>query len=72
MTKYVIGAHCNGCTKCVKVCPVDAIPYTPYEKHEIDVEKCVKCGLCVNECKFEAIQIFFVSLPKNENGQEGY
>jgi NADH-quinone oxidoreductase subunit F len=36
---------------------VDAIPYTPYEVHVIDVEKCVKCGLCVDECSFDAIKI---------------
>jgi NADH-quinone oxidoreductase subunit F len=57
MFQYVIDDHCNGCTKCSKVCPVDAIPYTPYEKHVIDIEKCVKCGLCLEECKFEAIKI---------------
>jgi NADH-quinone oxidoreductase subunit F len=56
MIKYVITEKCAGCTKCAKACPVDAIPYTPYERHVIDVEECVKCGLCVNECSFDAIR----------------
>ena len=57
MVKYVVTEQCAGCTKCAKVCPVDAIPYTPYEVHAIDVKKCVKCGLCMDECSFDAIKI---------------
>jgi len=55
MVKYVINDNCTGCTKCAKVCPEDAIPYTPYQIHTIDVEKCVQCGLCIDECSFDAI-----------------
>ncbi|MCL2074231.1 MAG: NAD(P)H-dependent oxidoreductase subunit E [Marinilabiliaceae bacterium] len=56
MVKFYIDDNCTGCTKCAKSCPVDAIPYTPYEIHVIDVEKCIKCGLCVSECSFDAIK----------------
>jgi NADH-quinone oxidoreductase subunit F len=56
LTEYVITDDCTGCTKCAKACPVDAISYTPYEKHRIDVEKCVRCGLCIDECSFKAIR----------------
>ena len=35
MVKYVVTDKCIGCTKCSKVCPVEAIDYKPYEQHLI-------------------------------------
>ncbi|MFO7574653.1 MAG: NADH-ubiquinone oxidoreductase-F iron-sulfur binding region domain-containing protein, partial [Bacteroidales bacterium] len=55
MIKYTVNDNCIGCTKCVQVCPVDAIPYTPYEKHTIDQELCTKCDSCREVCPVDAI-----------------
>jgi NADH-quinone oxidoreductase subunit F len=66
MVKFVVTDECIGCTKCAKACPVDAIPYTPYEVHSIDVEKCVLCGLCIDECSYDAIK----KVPKNMEVQD--
>ncbi len=57
LSKYVVNDRCNGCTKCVQVCPVDAIPLTPYRKHHIDVEKCTYCDACRQICPVDAIDI---------------
>ena len=55
LIKYSINDNCIGCTKCVQVCPVDAIPYTPYEKHVIDTELCTKCDSCREVCPVLAV-----------------
>ena len=55
MVKLQISDDCVGCTKCARVCPSEAIAYTPYEKHVIDTERCTQCGLCIGECDYHAI-----------------
>ena len=55
MVKLQITDDCVGCTKCARVCPSDALEYTPYEKHVINTEKCTQCGLCIGECDYKAI-----------------
>ena len=56
MVKFEITQDCVGCTKCAKACPADAIPYTPYERHSIDTDKCTQCNLCIGECSYDAIR----------------
>ena len=56
MVKLEITDDCVGCTKCARSCPSEAIAYTPYEKHVIDTDKCTQCGLCVDECDYQAIK----------------
>ena len=52
---YIITDDCKGCTKCSKVCPAGCISGKSKEKHEIDTTKCLKCGACMSNCKFNAI-----------------
>ena len=54
---YVVNDKCIGCTRCSQVCPVDAIPPLPYQKHAINTSKCVRCGACKDACPTEAITI---------------
>ena len=46
---------CKGCTLCAKKCPVGAISGAVKEAHTIDTSKCIKCGVCMDSCKFKAI-----------------
>ncbi|MBO6047647.1 MAG: 4Fe-4S dicluster domain-containing protein [Erysipelotrichaceae bacterium] len=47
---------CQGCLEhpCMEVCPKGAITFKNGRSY-IDDEKCVKCGLCVNACQYNAI-----------------
>ena len=60
---YTVTDNCTGCTKCSQDCPVNAIPFNPYEKHEIDQAICTKCDNCRIVCPENAIEII------NVNGQ---
>ena len=46
---------CRGCTACSRKCPVNAITGTVKQPHVIDQAKCIKCGTCMDTCRFGAI-----------------
>ena len=56
---------CNGCTKCVQVCPVEAMgmvsandPHHPkLRQARLDEEMCLGCGVCVRNCSNAAIRL---------------
>lgn len=57
----VIDANvCYGCSYeyCYRRCPVKAVSKTTIENRTyyiIDPEQCIKCGICVESCPFDAI-----------------
>jgi NADH:ubiquinone oxidoreductase subunit F (NADH-binding)/Pyruvate/2-oxoacid:ferredoxin oxidoreductase delta subunit len=57
LIKYIVTDDCIGCTLCAQHCPADAIPMKPYEKHEIDPAKCIRCGTCKALCPVAAIKV---------------
>ncbi len=64
LIKYTITDKCTGCTKCFQECPVNAIAFRPYEKHEIDLALCTKCDNCRVVCPEQAVELVNV---KNED-----
>ncbi len=51
----IVADKCKGCTLCSRNCPVGAIRGSIKEVHVIDPEVCIKCGLCLTKCNFNAI-----------------
>ena len=48
-------AKCKGCTLCSRICPASAISGEVKKLATIDKQKCVKCGACMEKCRFGAI-----------------
>jgi len=62
-------ASCNGCGRCVAICPVEAIALAPDapgcgagDKARLNSELCLGCGVCVRNCHSGAI--FLEPRPK--------
>ena len=61
----VAESDCNGCGKCVSVCPVEAMtlvssnnPAKPKKKMaRLDEDLCLGCGVCVRNCPTDSIHL---------------
>jgi len=48
-------ARCNGCQRCVEVCPTHAISGARSEAHRIDLALCIKCKACYEVCRYDQL-----------------
>jgi Na+-translocating ferredoxin:NAD+ oxidoreductase RNF subunit RnfB len=53
--QFEINEQCVGCTLCARRCPVSCIDGERRQLHVIDQERCIKCGVCFDVCRFEAV-----------------
>ncbi len=47
---------CTGCGACMKNCPSGAITGEKKQPHVLDTGKCIKCQICYDVCKFDALK----------------
>ena len=52
---FIIEDFCIGCTRCIKVCPVDAILGRTQRMHSVIKDECTGCKLCTKVCPVECI-----------------
>jgi glycyl-radical enzyme activating protein len=56
--KYTV-TECNGCGKCLEICPEGALKLEPVSgKIMIDRKLCTNCGKCISVCYTGALQYF--------------
>jgi NAD-dependent dihydropyrimidine dehydrogenase PreA subunit len=53
---YHISDLCNGCTACVRLCPVAAITGERKTMHIINPSLCIECGACGRICPQDALR----------------
>lgn len=50
-------ALCRGCMACARQCPQGCISGEKKEPHVIDESACIRCGICKESCKFDAVTV---------------
>ncbi|UCD64025.1 MAG: 4Fe-4S binding protein [Candidatus Zixiibacteriota bacterium] len=46
---------CNGCQRCIEICPTEAISGAKSELHRIDQLRCIKCKACYEVCRYDPL-----------------
>ncbi|MGR8920741.1 MAG: RnfABCDGE type electron transport complex subunit B [Gammaproteobacteria bacterium] len=54
---FVREGECIGCTRCIRVCPVDAIVGAAGQMHTVVAEWCTGCERCVPACPTDCIDL---------------
>ena len=59
MPSFVYTAKCDGCGKCVDICPSDIMHLDPVQRkaYNIEPDYCWECYSCVKECPQHAIDV---------------
>lgn len=63
----IVEADCIGCTKCIQVCPTDAIVGAAKLMHTVLADDCTGCELCVAACPVDCIEL--IPMPPEQIDQ---
>lgn len=55
LSYHIDADKCRGCTLCARNCPANAISGSVKNPHVIDPDMCIKCGACIEKCRFGAV-----------------
>ena len=55
LTYTIDGEKCKGCTLCARNCPANCITGSVKQAHIINIEQCLRCGVCMDTCRFNAV-----------------
>ena len=53
----ILEERCTGCRACALGCPQGCISGEKKQLHVIDAEDCIKCGICRDVCRFDAVLV---------------
>jgi NADH:ubiquinone oxidoreductase subunit F (NADH-binding)/Pyruvate/2-oxoacid:ferredoxin oxidoreductase delta subunit len=53
----ILAEPCTGCTVCARNCPTGAITGERRKVHIIDPDICIRCGICMQVCNFNAVAV---------------
>ena len=53
----ILAEACTGCMVCARNCPTDAISGERRQPHLIDPDMCIRCGICMQVCNFNAVLV---------------
>ena len=59
----IVEQDCIGCTKCIQVCPVDAIVGAAKKMHTVIADECTGCDLCIPACPVDCIVVVKAPVP---------
>jgi electron transport complex protein RnfB len=63
MVAVINETDCIGCTKCIPVCPVDAIIGAAKLMHTVIAQQCTGCELCIAPCPVDCITLELANFP---------
>jgi NADP-reducing hydrogenase subunit HndC len=53
----ILEGVCTGCMVCARNCPTNAITGERRQLHVIDPDTCIRCGICMQVCNFNAVVV---------------